>query len=127
MSQIYELYLRVKEADEADHGRSIVRIHKTEKPRSLRWGDKINISLDKKNWVDCKLEPAGDIGIGKIYIGIRLRGLINKDSRVISIAKIGEPCSFYVRKASPWGTLLNIAVGILLIAAIALVVSFLLR
>lgn len=119
MSQIYELYLRVKEADEADHGRPIVRIHKTEKPKSLRWGDKINISLDKKNWVNCKLEPAGDIGIGKIYISIRLRGLINKDSRVISIAKVGEPCNFYIRKASPWRALLYMSAGILIIAAIA--------
>jgi len=119
VSQIYELYLRVKEADEADHGRPIVRIHKTEKPKSLRWGDKINISLDKKNWVNCKLEPAGDIGIGKIYISIRLRGLINKDSRVISIAKVGEPCNFYIRKASPWRALLYMSAGILIIAAIA--------
>jgi hypothetical protein len=127
VSQIYELFLRVREADEADHGRSVIRLHKTEKPKGLRWGDKINISLDKKNWVNCKLEPAGDIGTGKIYISIHLRGLINKDTRVTSIAKVGEPCNFYVRKASPWRALLYIAVGILLIAAIAITVSLLLR
>ncbi len=127
MARIYELYLRVREADEDDHGRSIIRLHKTEKPKSLRRGDKINLSLDKKSWITCKLEPAGNTGVGKIYISIHLRGLLNKDTRGIPIAKVGVPCNFYVRKASPWGALLNMAVGILLIAAIALVVSFLLR
>ena len=127
MPRIYELYLRVREADEDDHGRSLIRIHKTEKPKSLRWGDKINVSLDKKNWVTCRLEQAGAIGAGKVYISIHLRGLINKDTHVISIARVGEPCNIYIRKASPWGALLNMAVGILLIAAAALVVSFLLR
>ena len=127
MSQIYELYLRVGEADEADYGRPVIRIHKTDQPEGLRWGDKVNISLDKKNWVTCKLEPAGDIGIGKIYISIHLRGLVNKDTHGIPIAKVGVPCNFYIRKASPWRALLYMAVGILLIAVIALVVSFLLR
>jgi hypothetical protein len=125
--QIYELYLRVREADEADHGQSVIRIHKTDKPKGLGWGDKVNISLDKKNWVNCKLEPAGDIGIGKIYISIHLRGLINKDTHGIPIAKVGVPCDFYIKKASLWRALLYMAAGILLIAAIAVVVSFLLR
>ena len=119
MSQIYELCLRVREADEADHGRPVIRIHKTEKPKSLSWGDKINISLDKKNWVTCKLEPAGNIGAGRIYISIHLRGLINKDTRVIPIAKIGEACNFYIRKASPWGALRIVAAVILILAAAA--------
>lgn len=127
MSRIFELYLRVREADEADYGRSIIRIHKTEKPKDIRWGDKINISLDKEHWITCRLEPAGKIGIGKIYISIHLRGLINKDADVIDIAKVGVPCNFYIRKASPWRTLLYITGGILLIAAIALVVSLLVR
>ena len=127
MPQIYELCLRVREADEADHGRPIIRVHKNEKPKGLRWGDKINISLDKKHWVNCTLEPAGDIGTGKIYISIHLRGLINKDTRAISIAKIGEPSTFYIRKASPWKALLYISVGILIIAAIALAATSSLR
>lgn len=127
MSPTSELYLRVREADEADYGRSIIRLHKTEKPKGVRWGDNINISLDKKSWVNCKLEPAGDIGIGKIYISIHLRGLINKDTHGIPIAKVGVPCNFYIKKASPWRALLYMAVGILLIVAIAIVVSFVLR
>jgi len=127
MPRISELYLRVREADEADYSREIIRMHKTGKPDGIRWGDKIHISLDKKSWVNCKLEPAGDIGIGKIYIGIHLRGLINKDTHGIPIAKVGEPCNFYIKKASPWRAILYTATGILLIAAIAVVISFLLR
>jgi hypothetical protein len=49
MSKTYELYLRVKEADEADFGKFLVRIHKTDKPQGINWGDYIDISLDKKN------------------------------------------------------------------------------
>ena len=127
MSRISELYLRVREADEADYGRSIIRIHKTDKPKDIRWGDNINISLDKGHWITCKLDPAGKIGAGKIYISIHLRGLLNKDANVIDIAKVGEPGNFYIRKASPWGALLYMAVSILLIAAIAVTVSLLLR
>jgi hypothetical protein len=126
MPQIYELYLRVREADEADYGRSVIRIHKTDKPKGLRWGDKISLSLDKKNWINCKLEPADDIGIGKIYISIHLRGLINKDTHGIQIAKVGVPCGFYIKKASPWRALLYMATGILFIATVAVVVSLLL-
>jgi len=127
MSRISELYLRVREADEADYGRSIIRIHKTEKPKDIRWGDNINISLDKEHWITCKLEPAGKIGAGKIYISIHLRGMINKDANVIDIAKVGEPCNFYIRKASPLRALLYMAMGILFIAAVAVVVSLLPR
>ena len=97
MSKTYELYLRVKEADEADFGKSLVRIHKTDKPQGINWGDYIDISLDKKNWVTCKLEPAGDIGTGRIYIGIHLRAPLNKDSIGTQIAKLGAPCNFYIR------------------------------
>ena len=127
MPKTYELFLRVKEADEADFGRSVVRIHKKDRPKEIQWGESISISVDKKNWVNCKLEPAGDIGIGKMYISIHLRGLINKDTHGIPIAKVGVPYSFYIRKASPWRALPYMAVGILLIAAIVDVVSFLLR
>lgn len=77
MSRTYELFLRVREADEADYRQSIVRIHKANKPQDIKWGDNINISLDRKNWITCKLKPSGDIGIGKIYIGIHLRGQVN--------------------------------------------------
>ena len=76
MPKTHELYLTVKEADEADFDRSLVRIHKTDKPRDIKWGDYINISLDKKNWVTCKLEPAGDIGIKK-YISAFISGVFS--------------------------------------------------
>ena len=98
----YELYLRVKEADEVDFQKSLVRIHKTDKPPALKWGDYIDISLDKKNWVTCKLEPGGDIGKGKIYIGMHLRGLLNKATVGVQIAKLDVPCNFYVKKAFRW-------------------------
>lgn len=100
MPKTYEVYLTVKEAGEADFDRLLVRIHKTDKPRDIKWGDYIDISLDKKNWVTCGLEPAGAIGVGKIYISIHLRGLLNKDSIGIQIAKLGVPCNFYIRKAA---------------------------
>ena len=112
MPKTYELYLKVKEADEADFGESLVRIHKTDKPQDIKWGDYIDISLDKKNWVTCKLEPAGDIGTGRIYIGIRLRGLLNKDSIVIQIAKLEVPRNFYIRKAALWRAILYNKIGI---------------
>ena len=99
---MHEVYLTVKEADEADFDKSLVRIHQTDRPRDIKWGDYIDLSLDKKNWVTCRLEPAGDIGIGKIYISIHLRGLLNKDSIGIQLAKIGVPCSLYIRKTTSW-------------------------
>lgn len=127
MSRTYELFLRVTEADEADYGQSIVRIHKADKPQGIRWGDHINISLDRKNWITCKLKPAGDIGKSKIYIGIHLRGLLNKDTIGIQIAKVGVPCNFCVRKASPWKALFYVTIGIIVILAIAFLVSLLVR
>ena len=107
MSRTSTLFLRVKEADEADYGKSVVRIHKADKPQGINWGDYIDISLDKKNWVTCKLEPASDTGIGKIYIGIHLRGILNKDTVGIQIAKLEVPCTFCIRKASFWKALLH--------------------
>jgi len=112
MPKTYELYLKVKEADEADFGKSLVRLHKTDKPQDIKWGDYIDISLDKKNWVTCKLEPAGDIGTGRIYIGIRLRGLLNKDTIVVQIAKLEVPCNFYIRKTALWRVTLYNKIGI---------------
>jgi len=105
MSRTSQLILRVREADEADYRKSVVRIHKTDKPQDIRWGDHIRLSLDKKNWITCRLEPAGDAGIGKIYIGIHLRGLLNKNTTAIQIAQLEVPCTFYVRKASSWRVL----------------------
>ena len=49
MSRISELYLTVREADETDYGKSMVRIHQTDKPHDIKWRDNVNISLDKKN------------------------------------------------------------------------------
>lgn len=106
MSKIYELHLRVKEADEADFDKSLIRIHESNKPQGIEWGDYIDISLEKKNWVTCRLEPAGDIGTGKIYIGIHLRGLLNKDSIGIQIAKLEVPRNIYIRKAAFWKAIL---------------------
>jgi len=107
MSKRYEVYLTVREADEADFDKPLVRIHKTDKPIDIKWGDYIDISLDKKTWITSRLEPAGDIGIGKIYISIHLRGLLNKDSVGNQIAKLGIPCNFYIRKAAYWRAILH--------------------
>ena len=105
MPKTHEVYLTIKEADETDFDRSLVRIHKADKPRDIRWGDYIDISLDKKNWVTCKLEPAGDIGIKKIYIDIHLRGLLNRDSVGVHIAKLEVPFNLFIRKATLWRTM----------------------
>ena len=102
MPKTHELYLTIKEADEADFDRSLVRIHETDKPMDIGWGDYVDISLDKKNWLTCKLEPAGDVGIKKIYVGIHLRGLLNRDSVGVHIAKLEVPCRFFMRKTAPW-------------------------
>ena len=112
MPKTHEVYLTVKEADEADFDKPLVRLHKTDKPQDIKWGDYIDISLDKKNWVTCKLEPAGDIGTGRIYIGIRLRGLLNKDTIVVQIAKLEVPCNFYIRKTALWRAILYNKIGI---------------
>jgi len=122
MPKTSELFLRVKEADEADYGNSIVRIHNVDKPRDINWGEYVRISLDRKNWVTCKMEPAGDTGIGKIYIGIRLRGLLNKDTVGVQIAQPEVPCNFYARKATPWKGLLYIMTGIVVTLMVAFLV-----
>ncbi len=125
MSRIYELLLRVREADEADYEQSIIRIHSDNKPQGIGWSDRINVSMDRKNWITCRLEPAGDIGVGKIYISIHLRGLLNKDTDVSRIARLGVPCSFYIRKASPWRVLPYVVIGTIVIIGIAFLVSLL--
>ncbi len=124
MPKTYGLFLRVKEADETDFGRSIIRIHNNDKPQGIPWGKSIDISVDKKNWVTCKLEPAGDTGIGRIYIGIHTRGLINRRTLGMHIAKLNEPCNFYIRAAIPWKALIFISTGVIVAAIIlALVYS----
>ena len=121
MPQITQLLLRVKEADEADYEQSIIRIHEDNKPESINWGDDIDISLNKKNWVTGKLEPAGPIGTGKIYIGIHLRGRLNKDTIGIQTAQLEQPCSLYIRRKSSRKVLIYSILGIIFIAIIVLI------
>ena len=123
MSKTYELYLRVKEADEADFNKSLVRIHETNKPQEIPWGNYIDISLDKKNWVTCKLEPAGDTGIGHIYLDVHTRGLINRHTLSIPIAKRNELCDFYIRKATRWRAIAFISIGVVAVIVLSLLYS----
>ncbi|MFC1862235.1 DUF948 domain-containing protein [Chloroflexota bacterium] len=103
----------------------MVRIHKADKPRGINWGDYVKLSLDKKNWVTCRVEPAGEIGMGKIYIGIHLRGLLNKNTTVMEIAKLEVPCNIYVIKAFSWKVFLYVTIGIIVAGAFAFLVYFL--
>jgi len=125
MARIYTLFLRVSEADEADYGKWVITIHSNDKPEDIEWGSLINISLDMKNWITCKLEPAGDIGVGKIYIGIRQRGKLNKDAVRVQIARVNEPCRFYIRKASSRKAPLYILIGFIGTILVGLLVYFL--
>ena len=118
MPRTSELFLRINEADEADYRKSIVRIHQSNKPRDIKWGDRVNISLDKRNWITCKLKPAGDAGISKIYVDIHLRGLLNRDTIGIQTAKVGAPSNFYIRKASYGKSFFYIFAGVIIIIAI---------
>ena len=124
MAKTSKVVLRVREADEADYDKPVIRIHKANKPQGIKWGDHVNISLDSKHWITCKLEPAGDIGTGKIYMGIHLRTLLNKDALGTQIAQIEAPCNFYIRRASSRKLLLYITIGIIAtIVAASLVYS----
>ena len=111
VSKNSELFLRVREADEADYGKSVVRIHRTDRPPDISFGDHVNISLDKKNWANCKLEPAGDIGADKIYIDVRMRKLLNDNVFGVPLAQVGVPCTLYIKKASAWKPILFIIAG----------------
>ncbi|MFC2010902.1 hypothetical protein ACFLUR_01255 [Chloroflexota bacterium] len=122
MPKIHELYLRVKDADEADFGESLIRIHETSKPQGIEWGDHIDISLEKKRWITCKLEAAGAIGIGKIYISIPQRSLLKMGTIGIPMVTIGEPCNFYIRKSSKLKLFFRIAKVLLYIAIVAIVI-----
>ena len=118
MSRIHELYMRVREADESDFGKSIIRIHSTDMPQDIVWGDAVNISLDKKNWVTCELEPAGEMGTGHIYMDIHTRGLINRHTIGVPTAKPHEPCNIYIRKANRWRSIIFISVVVMVIVVV---------
>ena len=125
MAKTYQLYLRMREADEADYGRSVVRIHRINKPQRILWGGKVDISVDKRNWVTCKLEPAGNTGPGHIYIDVPTRTLINRHTLGFNIARLHEPCDFYIRKAIPWKTITYIST-VATVAAIIIAIIYLL-
>ena len=118
MPRLYPLVLRVREADESDFGKSVIRIHKTNKPLDINWGDQVNISLSRKNWITCQLEPTGESGAEQMYIDIHLRGILNKDTVGSWIAQIGRPDQFYIRKTVSKAAL-YIAISILVIITIA--------
>ena len=122
MSKIFENFLRVREADEADYGKSVVRIHRASKPRGINWGDNVNISLDKKNWITSRLEPASDSVADRIYIDIPQRGLLNRDVIGVQRAQPGVACQFYIRKAVSWKLILY---GLAGVAVFALLVYWL--
>ncbi|MFC1988778.1 hypothetical protein ACFLVJ_02980 [Chloroflexota bacterium] len=123
MPKTYDFFLRVREADEVDFGTSIIRIHTNNKPQEIEWGESINISIDKKNWITCNLKPAGATGIGHIYIGIHTRRLINQHNRGINRVILNEPSSFYIKKVIPWKAIKFIVFGSI-IAAITLSLVF---
>jgi len=100
MPQTSQLYLRVRDASIDDYERLVVRMHKTDKPKDIKWGDYINVSLDGFHWIACKLEQAGESGVGKIYINTRLRGLLNRD--VIGGIRVEDPHDFYIKRAPAW-------------------------
>ena len=122
MRKTHELYLRVREADEADFGKPIIRIHENNTPQGIKRNDHVDISLDRKNWVTRRLEPAGENGTGYIYMDIHTRGLLNRHTIGIPIAKVYEPCNFYIRKASRWRTIIFPLILVIVIAVIIYIV-----
>jgi hypothetical protein len=96
------VYLRVVDADSEDYGRLVVRIHEDDKPKQIKWGQYIGISLDEKHWVTSKVEPSGLTGKGKIYIHHLLRSTLNRDTTGNRTAAMGTPCYFYIRRAPSW-------------------------
>ena len=102
MSRTNRLFLRVRDAPVSDYDELVIRIHKTDKPQDIRWGDYINISLNGKNWITCQLERSGDTGMGRIYINSHLRGFLNRYALGIQGVRLEIPCDFYIRKASSW-------------------------
>ena len=102
MPRTNELFLRVRDAPVADYNKLAIRIHNNDKPQDINWGDHVNISLDRKNWLACKLIEAGDTGIGKMYINSHLRGILNRRAVGIQGVRLEVPCQFYIRKVSSW-------------------------
>ena len=102
MSQPMVVYLRVRDADSDDYDRLVVRIHESDKPGAIRWGQYIDISLDNKHWVTSKVEPSGLMGQGKIYIHHYLRGILNRDADRNRTASVGAAANFYIRRAPSW-------------------------
>ena len=96
------VYLRVRDVDADDYDRLVVRINESDKPKGIRWGQYIDISLDERHWVTAKVEPSGLTGRDKIYIHHRLRGVLNRDADRNRAALLGEPTNFYIRKAPFW-------------------------
>ena len=100
MPQTSHLYLRVRDAPVDDYERLVVRLHRNDKPKDINWGEYISVSLDKFHWIACKLEQAGESGVGKIYINAHLRGLIN--TNVIGGIRVEDPHDFYIKRAPAW-------------------------
>ena len=116
MSKISELYLRVREADEADYGKYVIRIHRSNRPMDIQWGDRVNISLDKRNWVTCRLEQASDTGTERLYIDVKVRKLLNDNVFGMPIAQVGVPSTIYMKKAPAWKLIFGILAGVAVIA-----------
>jgi hypothetical protein len=102
MSRPAVVNLRVREADSEDYDSLVVRIHQSDKPEEISFGDYVDISLDSKHWVTSRIEPSSLIGQGKIYIHYHLRGILNRDASRNRIAGIGNPTNFYIRRAPAW-------------------------
>ena len=94
--------MRVRDADSDDYDSLVVRIHGSDKPQGIGWGDYIDISLDNKHWVTSRVEPSGLLGQGKIYMHHRLRGILNRDASRNRLAGVGIPANFYIRRAPSW-------------------------
>ena len=125
MPRASTLLLRVREADEADFDKPVVRIHKYDKPQGLNWGDHVKISIDTKHWVSCRLEPADATGVGRIYLSIHLRGMINKDTTGLQIAQVGVPCKFFIKKVDYLKVFLYIGLGIVAVILIYVLINLL--
>jgi len=102
MPRSFLLFLRVMDASATDYDRLVVRLHNTDKPRKIRWGDYMGISADKKHWITAKVEPSGATGKGKIYMNTHLRGLLNREAVGVPTARLGMSYPLHVRRAPSW-------------------------
>ncbi|MFC1932623.1 hypothetical protein ACFLXU_03205 [Chloroflexota bacterium] len=96
--QTSKLVLRVREADEADYDSDVVRMHEHDKPQGIKWGNRMKLSIDGKNWIPCVLEPYSASVRGRIYLTIHARGMLNVDTIGLQLAKLGEPCTFFMKR-----------------------------